>query len=139
MVSTKMVSNSVYSKAAHWETQGLNPGFNFFLCLREKGSFSFLFSFIFFIFLFFLFFYFLFFIFLFYFLFVQRGAKLSQEKKKEEKGRKACNGRGPIRTCEEHIGKNKVWYVRILSWRNDIFQTLWFPPSPLVLHFGSLP
>ena len=47
MVSTKMVSNSVYSKGAHWEKQGLNPGFNFFLCLKEKGSFS---SFLFFLF-----------------------------------------------------------------------------------------
>ena len=43
---------------------------------------------------------------------VQRGAKLSQKKKARKKtGKKACNGRGPIPTCEEHVGKNKVWNV----------------------------
>ena len=58
MVYTKMRSKSVYSKGAHWEEQGLNPGFNFFLCLREKEvffSFSFFFSFFFFSLFFFLF------------------------------------------------------------------------------------
>ena len=40
MVSTKMRSNSVYSKGAHWEKQGLNPRFTFFLCLKEKASSS---------------------------------------------------------------------------------------------------
>ena len=39
VVSTKMRSKSVYSEGAHWEEQGLNPGFNFFLCLREKEDF----------------------------------------------------------------------------------------------------
>ena len=45
VVSTKMRSNSVYSKGAYWEKQGLNPGFNFFLCLREKEVFFFFFLF----------------------------------------------------------------------------------------------
>ena len=95
MVSTKMRSKSVYSEGAHWEEQGLNPGFNFFLCLREKEVF-------------FSFFFFSLFFFLFPFFFfcgsaqvgprsnvpigtnrhVQRGAKLSQKKSKEKDRKK---------------------------------------------------
>ena len=67
----------MYSKGAHWEKQGLNPGFNFFLCLREKEVF---------------FFFFLSFFFFPFFFFVSNvpigfWAKLSQ-KKSEEKDRK---------------------------------------------------
>ena len=62
VVSTKMRSKSVYSEGAHWEEQGLNPGLNFSLCLKEKAS---LFSF----FLFFFFLFFFFFFSLFFFLF----------------------------------------------------------------------
>ena len=51
VVSTKMRSKSVYSEGAHWEEQGLNPGLNFSLCLKEKASLS---SFFFFFFFFFL-------------------------------------------------------------------------------------
>ena len=150
VVSTKMRSNSVYSKGAHWEKQGLNPGFNFFLCLREKEWFFFGF--------FFSFFFPFAFLFSFSFFFggsaqvgprsnvligtnwhFQGGSKLSQKKARKKTGKKACNGRGPIRTREEHVGKNKVWNVQILSLWNDIIQTLWFPTSPLGVHFGSLP
>ena len=47
---------------------------------------------------------------------VQRGGQTDPEKQdKEKKQRKACNGRGPIHTREEHVGKNKVWNVQILS------------------------
>ena len=108
MVSTIMRSNSVYSKEDHWEEQGLNLGFIFFLCLRENQVF---------------------FCSPFFFFcgsaqvgprsnvpigtnrHVQRGAKLSKKKIRKKKQRKGCNGRGPIPTCEEHVGKNKVWNV----------------------------
>ena len=103
VVYTKMRSKSVYSKGAHWEEQGLNPGFNFFLCLREKEVFFFFFLFPFF---FFFFFPFSFFFFPFFFFcgsaqvgprsnvpigtnrHVQRGAKLSQKKKQGKRQEK---------------------------------------------------
>jgi hypothetical protein len=46
VVSTKMRSKSVYSEGAHWEEQGLNPGLNFSLCLKQKASLSFFFFFL---------------------------------------------------------------------------------------------
>ena len=103
VVSTKMRSNSVYSEGADWEKQGLDPGFNFFLCLREKEV---VFS-------------------SFFFpgwpqvkradwyqsAFSTGGQTEPKRKARKKTGKKACNGRGPIPTCEEHVGKNKVWNV----------------------------
>ena len=116
VVSTKMRSKSVYSEGAHWEEQGLNPGLNFSLCLKEKASLS----------SFFLFFFFFFSFFFFFFFFasacvgpwsnmpigtnrhVQRGTKLSQKKKQGKKNKgKLVMAEGQYVLVRSTLGKTK--------------------------------